>query len=329
MSGDCINHTTQPFLDEGAQLVESLGAKCIKVYLTLDTDKPARLAYSFNTDWPECRTLTELAASAPFQRLFAKPFETFLLTTYRGGKSAGYWRPAFSEADAAEEEQGFYELSRYLLKTYRGQAKTFILQNWEGDWAVRGNFDPKDDPRPGALENMTKWLLARQRGVERARRDEPAEGVRVMHAVEVCLLRAGMDEGRPCVANRVVPKVGPDLVSYSCWELQEDAALLRRGLDWLAEQTPDRPPFGAHNVFIGEFGSPENVFAPEKQRTMIEGTLRAAREFGSPFAIFWQAYCNEAVHEPVKLNTDVRGFGLVRPDGTRTLAWEILEKAMR
>lgn len=320
--------TGQHFLDEGAAEIEKLGAKCIKVYLTLDTDRPAKECYPFGSDWPECRTLKELAASAPFQRLFARPFETYVLTSFRAGKPAGYWREAFTQDDAAAEEEEFYQLARFLLRAYSGTGKTFILQNWEGDWAVRDGFDAKADPKPAVLARMTQWLQARQRGVERARRDESAEGVTVLHAVEVCLLRGGMDEGRPCVANRVLPKVAPDLVSYSCWELQKDPALLRRGLDWLATQTPARPPFGSRNIIIGEFGSPENTFPPDKQRAMIEGTLRVARDFGCPLAIYWQVFCNEAVHRPVKSNKDVRGFSLVRPDGTHTLARELLKHAI-
>ena len=175
---------------------------------------------------------------------------------------------------------------------------------------------------------MTLWFKARQKGVDRARAEVTEEGVRILHAVEVCLLRRGMEEGAPCVANQVVPKVAPDLVSYSCWELQEKPDEMRKALEWLAKLTPDKPPFGDRNVFLGEFGSPENVFTPEKQRTMIEGSIRVAREFGCPYAFFWAVHCNEAVHEPVAGNKDVKGFGLIRFDGTKAPAWEILKGAL-
>ena len=323
-------HLTQkPFLDEGADQIATLGAKCIKVYLTLDTDRPSPACYPFNMQWPICHTLAELAGSEPFSRLFARPFQTFVCTTFRGGKPAGYWRTNFSPEDAIEEETQFYELTKHLLQTYRGSGKTFVLQNWEGDWAVRPAFDPKIDPTPEALANMTAWFQARQRGIERARAEIHAEGVTVLHCVEVCLLKAGMDDNRPCLANQVVPKVAPDLVSYSCWELQENPEQMKRAMQWLAGLTPDRPPYGSHNIFIGEFGSPENVFPPDKQRAMIEGSLRISRELECPFAIFWQVYCNEASHEPVKANKDVRGFGLFRPDGTKTGAWDMLSAAIK
>ena len=320
--------TTKHYLDEGADVVQELGAKCFKGYLTLDTDNPVTKVYAHGSEWPECKTLAELAASAPFRRLFARPFETFVLTTFRGGRPAGYWRGKMTEADAADEEREIHDLACYLLKTCQGTGKTFVLGNWEGDWAVREAFEPKVDPKPEALANMTAWLQARQRGVDRARAETKAEGVRVLHAVEVCLLRRGMEDGAPCVANQVVPKVAPDLVSYSCWELQEKPDEMLKALEWLAKLTPAKPPFGDRNVFIGEFGSPENVFPPAKQRSMIEGSLRVAKTFGCPYAVFWAVHCNEAVKEPVVKNEDVKGFGLIRVDGTKSLAWDVLKEAL-
>jgi hypothetical protein len=284
--------------------------------------------YAYGSDWPACKTLAELAASAPFQRLFARPFETYVMTTFRGGKPAGYWRDRMTDEDAVDEEREIHDLALHLLQTYKGSGKTFVLGNWEGDWAVREAFDPKVDPKPEALANMTKWLQARQRGVDRARVEAKADGVRVLHAVEVCLLRRGMEDGAPCVANQVIPKVAPDLVSYSCWELQEKPDQMKKALEWLAELTPDKPPYGAHNVYIGEFGSPENVFPPEKQRSMIEGSLRVAGELQCPYALFWAVHCNEATKEPVTKNEDVKGFGLIRVDGTKALAWDLLKGAV-
>ncbi len=320
--------TSQHYLDEGAEDIAQLGAKCIKVYLTLDTDRPVSAVYAHGSEWPACRTLAELAASPPFQRLFARPFETYVMTTFRGGRSASYWRAKFTEEDAADEERELHDLTLHLLRTWQGSGKTFVLGNWEGDWAVREAFDPKVDPKLEALANMTRWFQARQRGVDKARAEAGVKGVQVLHAVEVCLLRRGMEEGAPCVANQVVPKVAPDLVSYSCWELQEKPDEMLKALEWLAKLTPDKPPFGDRNIYLGEFGSPENVFPPAKQRSMIEGSLRVARDFGCPWAIYWALHCNEAKTTPVTKNEDVKGFDLIRPDGTKSLAWDLLHDAI-
>ncbi|MFI5457488.1 MAG: hypothetical protein ACHRXM_18755 [Isosphaerales bacterium] len=89
-----------------------------------------------------------------------------------------------------------------------------VYLTWEGDWAVRGAFDPKIDPADSALDNMTRWLNARQRGVEHARAELRADGVHVWHAVEVNLVLPSFQQHRPGVIDRVIPRVRPDLVSY-------------------------------------------------------------------------------------------------------------------
>ena len=322
------HHTSKHYLDEGADVIQELGAKCIKVYLTLDTEKPSPAVYPHGSEWPKCATLADLADSPPFQRLFARPFETYVMTTFRAGKSASYWKTKFTDQDAADEEKELYDLGCFLLKKYNDTGKTFVIGNWEGDWAVREAFEAKVDPKPEALANMTAWFQARQRGVDRARAEVRATNVHVLHAIEVCLLRRGMEDGAPCVANQVVPKVRPDMVSYSCWELQEKPDEMRKALEWLAKLTPDKAPFGDRNIFLGEFGSPENVFPPAKQKSMIEGSIHVAQEFGCPYAIFWAVHCNEAKTEPVLKNEDVKGFGLIRVDGTKSLAWDLLKEAL-
>ena len=61
----------------------------------------------------------------------------------------------------------------YFCSKYKGTGKTFVLANWEGDWAVRGTTDrsPKSDPTPPRIANMIRWFNARQEGVERARKE--------------------------------------------------------------------------------------------------------------------------------------------------------------
>ena len=41
---------------------------------------------------------------------------------------------------------------------------------------------------------------------------------------------------------------------------------------------------------------------------------------GCPDAVYWQFSCNEARRRPVDSSDDVRGFRLIRPDGTKTPA---------
>lgn len=86
-----------------------------------------------------------------------------------------------------------------MLRTYAGTGKTFIIQNWEGDWALRGSFDPDTKPTAAATAAMIHWLTARQRGVALARAEFATSGARVFHACEVNLVRQAQVEGAPSV----------------------------------------------------------------------------------------------------------------------------------
>lgn len=311
----------KPFLVEGAEQIARLPCRVIKLYLTV----PPR-QYPFNTQWPETRTLVDVARTPPFRAVFAMPFSTYILTTYAAGRPDHYWLQGISEDQSRDESEQFYRLALHLLVTYRGSGKTFVLQHWEGDWAVRGALDPTHDPTPAAVEGMIGWLRARQRGVERAREQAGDQTVRVFHAAEVNLVRIAMEQGRPTVTTHVLPHVPVDLVSYSAWDTQHDAALFRRALDFIADHAIDSAHFGSKNVYVGEFGSPENERTEQQVRRTIGNVVDTASQWGCPYIVYWQVYCNEARHKPVRNNDDVRGFWLVRPDGVQATAWYALSE---
>jgi hypothetical protein len=309
--------TDKDFLNEGADQILALGSRVIKLYLL----RPAH-DYPFNTQWPETRSLVEMAQTAPYVALFKKPFTTYIMTTYSMGSGDHYWRTGMSEADKADETRQFRELARHFLTTYRGTGKTFIFQHWEGDWAIRPKTDPKLDPTPQAIEGMIAWLNARQEGVNQARAEVGEQGVHVYHAPEVNLVVQSMRDGRPGVVNQVLPKTKVDLVSYSAWDGQGDAKTLRAALDFIAKNTPPSKAFGSKNIYLGEFGKPENDSSPAKVEQTIRVAVETGLDWGCPYIVYWQVYCNEAKATPVKANADVRGFWLIRPDGTRTVAWD-------
>jgi hypothetical protein len=311
-------HLTQrPFLVEGADQIASLGARVIKLYLMVPPNQ-----YPFNTNWPKCETLVELADTPAYRAVFAGPFSTYILTTYSVGRGDHYWIKRIDEAAARDETDQFYRLTRHLLTQYRGTDKTFVLQHWEGDWAARGSFDRNTDPSETAFSGMIRWLDARQAGVDRARAESGQKRVRVFHAAEVNLVRIALEDGRPTVADRVLPHTDVDLVSYSAWDTQDDPQRLRQALDFIARHTPDKEPFGRHNVYIGEFGLPENERRVEQIQRVIPGVIDTAVDWGCPFVVYWQLYCNEARRQPVRTGDDVRGFWLIRPDGSKSWVWE-------
>jgi hypothetical protein len=177
---------------------------------------------------------------------------------------------------------------------------------------------------------MIGWLNARQAGVTQARNEVGADGVRVYHAAEVNRVVGSMREGRPNLVNEVLPHTKLDLVSYSAWDATSEHArdpnVFREALDFIAANMSDSTSFGDRNVYVGEFGMPENEFSAERIRDMIPHVVETARDWGCPYIVYWQLYCNELKPRrqptPVTSNDAVRGFWLIRPDGSKAWTWD-------
>jgi len=322
--------TDKDYLNEGADQILSLGSRVIKIWFYGKRFEHPEAVYPYHSHWPKVKTLVEGAQLPYFMQLFQKPFTTYIMVVTSLGRSDDYWRNGITEQEAQDEQQQFYELTRYLLTAYRGTGKTFVLQHWEGDWMLRGHNDEKIDPSPTAIKNMIVWLNARQAGVDQARNEIGQDGACVYHAAEVNRVVISMREHQPGVVNAVLPHTRLDLVSYSAWdatvEHREGPQLLREALDYIADNMPDSPAFGSHNVYLGEFGIPENEFTPEQVRSILPETVKTALKWGCPYVVYWQLYCNELTEPPqpvpVHSNDAVRGFWLIRPDGSKSWIWD-------
>src|SRR2546423_11500491 len=71
------NFTDVDFLNEGADVLHEMGCRIIKVWFTSLTR-----SYPFNSAWPAAKSLVEMAKIPYFQKVFDKPFDTFILETY-------------------------------------------------------------------------------------------------------------------------------------------------------------------------------------------------------------------------------------------------------
>jgi hypothetical protein len=317
--------TDEDFLNEGADQILALGSRVIKVWF----HNPQQ-SYPFNSQWPDMDSLVEIAKSPYFRKLFDKPMTTYIMMCFSMGTEASYWRNGVTEEQRLNEKRQFYELAKHLLTMYKGTSKTFILQHWEGDWLIRGSYDKNVDPTPEAVSGMIEWLNARQEGVNQAREEVGTDGVRVYHAAEVNRVVSSLKEGKPNVVNKVLPHTKLDLVSYSAWdattEHSENSQVFREALDFIATNMPDSPDFGSRNVYVGEFGMPENRFSTERIQKVIPSIVETALDWGCPYIIYWQLYCNELEKPrqppPVRTNDAVRGFWLIRPDGSKTWMWD-------
>lgn len=336
--------TNEPFIIEGSKKIQDLGYGILKLWFDIEKDQAK--GYPYNSEWnlPEGATPKQLAEHPYYKACFEMPYTTISLC--HNNRFPGASTKDLSESFATVEKN-MYELTKYLLETYKDRDITFIIQNWEGDWLLRGGTGehaqwqtngPSDDYQI-RIKNMIGWLTARQNGITKARKEVKKTKCKVYHAVEANRVMDGMN-GIPSVASHILPQIEVDMVSWSAYDgVSADGIKMYKGIDFLKKNLRPTPEMkGKKNVMIGEIGYPENI----KKRTQEEvagmwDTFMAvylAQEV--PLIFVWELYCNELIADefdrspfPLKKAEELRGFWLIRPDGSKAWAQEYLETILQ
>ncbi|MDR2526095.1 MAG: hypothetical protein LBC83_07975 [Oscillospiraceae bacterium] len=289
---------------------------------------------------PTCRQLLD---DAFFTSYFLSAYETNNVVWWDG-------------LDAAEKSYviaSFYDAALYLLTEYAGTGKTFILQNWEADNALGYVYNEF----PGtSVQGMTDYFNARQAGILLARQEAGRKGVFVYGGIEVNFLKLSPPGGAPRVADAIVPHTNADIYLYSCWETKDkwdigdngeaaNLAAIRtavtQALTYLTEKAPASVYFGEKNVAISEFGYPAlggershpGLVGDDWQRMVTQATLEAGLEFGAHYMVYWELYCNDPfipIVDPTNVrNADMNGYWLIRPDGTKSAAYDYIQNLLK
>ncbi len=312
--------TKKPFLIEGAERLIQFGTRLGKFWFNCET---ATESYRFHSEWPRCRTLLELAETEYFHQLFEQPFETVVLEAY-SPIERGWDKPDRPADFHAAIEHEYREVALHFLRKFRDRRLTIVLQNWEGDWMLRGS-DKKWSPPPAGweqrVESMQRWLAARQAGVAKARAEAGASKCTVAHAAEVNRVDDGF-KGIPTMTRNVLPGVEVDLVSYSAYDGTNGGPLhFWKCLAEIRARARTGKLYGPGALAIGEFGIPENA-SPKNITGRYDEMLGVMLAADVRYAAHWQLYCNEfadpkaAKDTPVTDPKQMRGFWLVKPDGS-------------
>jgi hypothetical protein len=221
-----------------------------------------------------------------------------------------------------------------------------VLKDWEGDWIGLQGYDTSVNVADTMVASMISWLSARERGVSRARQDSATSGVSVLNAVEVNRV-LDTQQGLTRVINAVVPKVNPDMVTYSSYDSttgqnQDSTSLtnsLNQALQIIKQFAPDPLGLGDRRILISEYGLFENSYGNEAVwRTQT--ILSTAKAAGIAGAFLWNVFDNEcklangqtapvgATPGAPSRPTDAqcRGLWIVRPDGTQSTVLGALQK---
>lgn len=309
----------QPILVEGAERILACGPTCGKFWLS---DLPR--AYRFHSDWSgidDRSSFVDRIRHPYFSTVLGLPFTTVALQV---GRAPGTG-PLDAGGDFSRDEDEMRRLAAFLLETYADKPCTFILQNWEGDWLVRGEHkDWSKGVPPGGrarLDGLAAWWRARQRGVTRAREGARADcRCRVLHAAEVNRVADGL-RGIPVAATHALPEAPVDLVSWSSYDGISDGVRAWQCLD-LLEHTAVKEGGGKPPVMIGEVGIPETG---RSQAEVVEAWDRVMGVFLArdvSWIMHWALYCNESREREERRQSgplgaaDLRGFWWIRPDGS-------------
>jgi hypothetical protein len=298
---------------ETAEAIRAMGASAIKFRLD---EEHRRAAPSDGR-----RTLRDIATEDPVVRgIFSMTFGHYLVWVYPRVKGG-----AESPGQVARDEE-LYDLCCYLLKTYDGTRKTFYFGHWEGDWELRGRGGSPDDPTPQSIANKIGWLNRRQRAVDDAKRDTPHRGVEVFCYAEANLVRDAM-QGRPTMANAVIPRTQIDFVSYSSYDTsngKDVEAEVPKALDYIESKLPPKPGIKGKRVWIGEYGYPACRYSPQEQAERSRRLMKTALQWGCPFVLYWEMYNNE-----VDKDGQQRGFWLIDDEGVKQPVYHLHQRFLQ
>ena len=278
--------TQKDFLNEGADELEKLGMKSIKLWL----NKSPQTNYVYNSDWPIAgnvnsaidsnypdnwnlmeeyknatfNSLIDMLKISYYQDVLSRD-RSFTTYVFEATEFKGYnWKDGFTQEEIASVKKEFRDLTIYLMTSQKGTGRTFILQNWEGDNALNIQ-DMNYDNGTIALNGMINWSNARQDGITEGRNyvlaQDPNNDVKVYGALEMNQVNDYNSTNEQfkyrTVVDDVVPYTHMDLYSFSSWgsRLPGDEQSLLGKLDHIADKAPDSEAFGDKNVMLGEFGA--------------------------------------------------------------------------
>lgn len=332
--------TNRPYLLEGADEIIKLGSNSIKVFLDSLYEK-----YPYNSSWnAEVDNLTpiEQLKLHDFQILFSMPFHVYALEM---ANTNVYWKDGMNDDEKIRTYREMYNMTKYLLETYKNTNKTFIIQNWEADQEL-GAKQLNATQLSVAIKGLIDWTNVRQEGVTQAQKDVGMHQVIVVNAFEFNNVPIIADSNT-YVIDKIVPYTHNDLYSYSSYaENLETLNELPQRLDYIKSKTPVSKMYGKNNLMIGEFGYAERGPYPynksvtetsgQTQSDFIKSKLQYFLDAGVNYIFYWQIYCNETVDSngedtvlPLQNVSDtngLKGYWLIRPDGTKTPTYQYFKQ---
>ncbi len=350
--------TKDPYIIEGCNKLIDMGYKVVKLWFS---KSPGGYPYNSNWNLPSEVTLKQLAQHPYYKKCFNMPFTTIILVVNGAGVNT-------TLKTAANEKKEIYDLTKYLLEEYRHRNITFIIENWEGDWIMRGGTGSfaRWSRKPGVplhavdgeretvsvpadtlqrCRAMIEWFTSRQVGIDSARNEVKNTKCKVLQAVEANKVMDAMEYGIPGIVNCVLPFIKTDMASWSCYDAlrtdgPDNGLKLYKGIQYIKKKLhPTEFMRGKKVVFLGEIGIPEQRYTNLESRNAIihnwDVYMGVCFALDVPYILQWELYCNEPKNENLRhLNdtrttNEMRGFWLIRPDGSLSFTGAYFERLLK
>jgi hypothetical protein len=313
MIGSKYKFTKDTYLVEQAKQIRGMGSNILKI----------SLGKGYPKVYPDIKpksgvetTLDVIKTQKDFRKIMDMDFKYIFMWVHT--LTDVKWGKPMSIEDKMIIYREMYELSEYLLETYSGSGKTFLIGNWEGDWLLHGTGNRDKDPGDEKIQAMTEWFKIRQAAIDDAKRKVNHKGVELYHYVEVNLVKKGM-AGQRCISESILAEANPDLVSYSSYEAIKNHAdyeslksTLAGIMDYMESKLSPKEgiPF-ERRVFIGEYGYQVSKFNSEAQQNQqTKEVMLASLELNLPFTLHWELYNNEYTDKGVS-----KGMSLISEEG--------------
>jgi len=321
--------TDAPVLIEAAKGIHEMGSDTLKFTLSDRYTEQYRVPAN-----PEIRSCVDLLKKEPsYKQAMDMPFRNIMFWLYPFKDDIGaFMRGTQTPEDEKNVYQEIYDVTAWLLENYSGSDKSFFVGNWEGDWHTTAPFYKgysfDHDAPPVALEGVKRWFTIREKAVSDALAAIPHHDVEVYFYIEICHVKKCMEEDRPAIVNKVLPFIKTDFVSWSSYDIsrragelggEEGRKMVHEALDYIEAHLPPSDIPGKR-VFVGEYGfKHEWVKDPEIQEKYTAEFIQWSLEWGSPFILYWQYYCNELRQDTGKF----RGFWLINTEGEKTPTYDL------
>ncbi|MEQ8548685.1 MAG: choice-of-anchor Q domain-containing protein [Cyclobacteriaceae bacterium] len=324
------NFTDKNYLEEGSDRFKDWGSTNIKTTISADNGK-MESAYPFNSDWPQYSEMKGVINDERVHKLFSDPyFTTHAFWAPSKGVNGFYKNGADrNHARYLAVEQQNYNAAKEILIKYGNLGKTFLFQNWEGDWMLRGANKQWEDNRASIpddvkwqIEGMARMWRAHMRGIEKAVAEHPEATSKIQYAVEYNKLFDNVNGTRktlmeldvPCLVADVLPKVRMHMSSWSAYDGNWDETArpfptgFWHGMEIAGFYTNNTKGLEGIPVQIGEIGYNENAPFQSLSNQQIldryDKLMGVVAKLGVQNVYLWNLYGSGA--QSVSLEKDVQ-----------------------